>query len=249
MKILNIEGVKKMYFYIIGLGGIGGNLAKELGPLLAYNMDLETKITLIDGDVVEFKNCTRQPYQGNEVNKSKASALAYKMGVVYPDLNLSYVDRFINTEEELLTIMQCDDDDVLPVLVGCVDNHHARRVMHQVFNTLSTCLYIDCANEKTYGEVIAGFRLAGEEIAPPRASIFPEILEDTSISKSEQGCQDLYKSTPQLRGTNLFAAVIAYTYIQNLVVFKEVYAGVTNFNTRAIYARTDLTMGGEIYDE
>ena len=64
-------------FIIVGAGGIGGNVARDLPKLMTGRSN--DKMIIIDGDKVEEKNCVRQPYQKQDIGQNKARVLARKI--------------------------------------------------------------------------------------------------------------------------------------------------------------------------
>ena len=68
-------------FYVIGVGGTGSLLARDLPKLL---LGTSHKMMLVDGDTVESKNIERQGYQSQDVGDNKALALSRKINSLYP---------------------------------------------------------------------------------------------------------------------------------------------------------------------
>ena len=58
---------------IVGCGGTGGNFIKELGRFL-YRASIKNScsILLIDGDLVEEHNVSRQPFLPEDVGRKRA---------------------------------------------------------------------------------------------------------------------------------------------------------------------------------
>lgn len=86
----------KIGVFLIGLGGTGGLLAPKLSKILLgiNNLDL----WLIDGDIVDFGNVERQPYQDFNIDEKKAVALSRKLRSCY-NLNIyEYTDYLTGKE-------------------------------------------------------------------------------------------------------------------------------------------------------
>ena len=126
-------------FYIVGVGGTGSLLARDLPKLLT---DTRNRMCLIDGDVVEKKNIVRQGYQQQDVGDNKAVALSRKINSLY-DTNCIFMDQYIN-DENLINLIK-SYKAYIPVILGCVDNDKTRKIIEKVINDkdLKYCYYID----------------------------------------------------------------------------------------------------------
>ena len=65
----------KYVFIVVGVGGTGSLVARDLPKLLLHT---ESEMVIIDGDNVEEKNMVRQAYQSHDIGENKANALAKK---------------------------------------------------------------------------------------------------------------------------------------------------------------------------
>lgn len=190
---------------IIGCGGTGGNYIKELGRFLYQNnMRQHCRILLADGDLVEEGNISRQPFLPQDVGRKKAEVMSEILQEAF-EVFCEYYPDYIERASDL---KKFEKDDAITLLIGCVDNHACRKVMHEYFQTAASCFYLDAANEYSVGEVVAAVRIDEVELSPDRAHYYPEILEDTSVPRSEESCQQVNMSEPQHLLTNLFAANI-----------------------------------------
>lgn len=134
-------------FYVIGVGGTGSLLARDLPKLL---LGTSHKMILIDGDTVESKNIERQGYQAQDVGDNKALALSRKINSLYP-IECEFDDKFC-TYESLFSLIQ-DDKGYVPVIIGCVDNDATRMILEKVFKKLDDVIYIDSANSEYEGNI------------------------------------------------------------------------------------------------
>lgn len=225
----------KFVFLIIGAGGTGGFFASFLARQVASLTYGDVDIVIVDGDVIESKNISRQPFCENEVGENKAVNLAGKINTVFPNLSVISIPEYIDSSKEIIDILG-DFEGKLPVICGCTDNHHARQVMDDAFNNLDTCLYIDSANEKFGGEVVVGAKSKGEVISPQRAHFFPEILESKDKRRSDESCFEKLISGEQLFCTNIMAANIMLMYCGEMLLNGVIKTGITFFDTR------DMTM-------
>lgn len=225
-----------MKIIIIGVGGTGGNFAKELCRLVSSLPENKVKIVFVDGDIVEKKNKSRQPFGSDDINQNKAVILAEKCSDFF-GLDVIANPNYISDETQLLSLIQSDRYH-LPIVCGCVDNHRARQIMHEVFNQLDNIIYIDSANEDWYGEVVCGIKANGIEVAPPRAHYFPEVLTDTSLGKEEESCETINLKSPQHLVTNLTAANIILSYLSDILIKKQISGGITYFDVTKKFMRT-----------
>lgn len=246
-KRMTLFGQNYMYLkyniIVVGAGGTGGNLIPWLGRFLRFwnrnegGVSKDWCLTIVDGDKVEGKNLARQPFVDFDEQQPKAFCL--KEGLVdclgLADSSVSAYCRYIDTENDLLEAIHAENskerDGEIDVLIGAVDNHKARQVMHNFFYNSSSCVYIDAANEFDYGEICVGVRLGGKNIAPPRAYYFPEVLTDKSPSASETSCGVINESAPQHIVTNLLSAVHTFSIVTKLLQDDVVEGGILTFNT------------------
>lgn len=175
---------------------------------------INADVILIDGDTVEEKNLERQSFTPEDLLMNKAEAMALAVSDMY-NLTFSYVSEYIASKEHMLRIMRNtyeresyeEEETFVPIIIGCVDNHNCRKILHEIFEEYTDIIYIDAANEFSTGEVVVGIKNNQAVIAPDRAFYFPEVLED-SKSVLEMSCTELNNVKPQHLVTNLFAANI-----------------------------------------
>ena len=244
---------EKMPYYliaIIGVGGTGGNFAKEFCRYFASlkkDVKEHIRIAFVDGDMVEEKNCSRQPFTEEDVHMNKAAILAEAVGDAL-GVDVSAYPHYIDSAEELKDLFTAlaskantylSNSNVVPVLCGCVDNHRARQVMDEFYSSRSTCIYYDAANEFAQGEVVFGVRIKGNEISPPRKFYFPEVMTDKGKSKSEEGCGVVNISSPQHLATNLMSANILLSACVQLISDHKVSDGIVHFDAFRYYVRAE----------
>jgi molybdopterin/thiamine biosynthesis adenylyltransferase len=205
----------KCKIIVVGCGGTG---SLAMGYLARMLRKTSTNVLLIDGDSVEDKNLERQGFSSCDVGESKAAILADEVQAVGLN-NVQFISEYLIDKSQLP-----HEKGDLTILIGCVDNHRARQVMHQYFYSLDDCIYIDSANEFDAGEVCVAVRASGKDIAPPRGYYFPDVLTDRSPRADELGCDTVNISAPQHMITNsLMAMVIAK--IVNTVMNDNIYDG------------------------
>ena len=217
----------KYNIIVIGCGGTGGNFIKELGRFFFQN-DLRhvCAITLVDGDVVEKRNIARQPFLEEDVGRNKAEVMAEILQGTF-ELDCCFYPDYINHVSDL---KKFEKKDAMMILIASVDNHACRKILHEYFLHTESCNYLDAANEYSVGEVVVGVRIADTEISPDRIYYYPEILEDVSVPKSEESCQNINVSQPQHLVTNLFAANILLKCTIEIVSGDEWAGGIYYFD-------------------
>ncbi len=214
---------------VVGCGGTGGNFIKEFTRFLysgGKNGGNRIKVTLIHGDTVEEKNIARQPFTKEDVGLNKAEAMCQAIYEVF-GLSFEYYGSYVDSAKTLKSICE---DNYLPILIGAVDNHAARRVMHEYFDTAESCIYLDSANEFSYGELVVGACLNGQIIYPDRTYYFRDILKDTSRSRSQMGCEELNRVAPQHIATNLFAANLLLANVTQILTEMRIQGGIYYFD-------------------
>ncbi len=204
---------------MVGCGGTGSLTMGYLARL--YRNSDKINFCLVDGDSVEDKNLERQSFASCDIGTNKAEILADEVISVGVDpKNVMFLDRYVVSSEELIGF--CGK---LNILIGCVDNHRARQVLHETFYHCKNCIYIDSANEYDSGEVCIGIRLNGEDIAPPRGYYFPDVLSDKSPRADEMGCDSVNVSKPQHLFTNSLMAMEVSKVIHTFISKGEITGG------------------------
>lgn len=146
----------KYVFIIVGVGGTGSLLARDLPKLL---IDTPHKMLLVDGDHVEKKNMKRQSYQEHDIGEFKAVALSSKINTFY-NTRCEAMGRYL-TKDEIYDY--CENNlTYTPVIVGCVDNDATRKILEDTFNKLNYCYYLDSANGEYDGNIYISYRLDGK---------------------------------------------------------------------------------------
>lgn len=234
----------KFNIVVVGCGGIGGNYIKELGRYLYENPARQRcRILLVDGDLVEKDNVSRQPFLPGDVGRKKAEVMSEILQEAF-GVHSEFYTEYIETVQELKAF---ELDEYLTVLIGAVDNHHCRKIMHKFFCQADSCYYLDGANEYSAGEVVAGMRLAGAELFHDRAHYFPEILEDGSRPKSQESCLKVNVREPQHLVTNLFAANLLLMNTVCIIKDEEWSGGIYLFDAFKGFSRLRDAEGGKSY--
>ena len=224
----------KYNIIIVGCGGTGANYIVELGRYLYQNpVSCMCSLLLIDGDVVEASNISRQPFSPVDVGRKKAEVMseilqeAFGVGCrFYPEYLLSHNERSSLVSEDIMTIV-----------IGAVDNHACRKVLHKYFLMNDNCIYLDAANEYSAGEVVIGVKVNGSTLAHDRAYYYPEILTDKSVPKTEESCLTVNTREPQHLITNLFAALLLLKCTVEVITDSGWSGGIYYFDAFKGYSR------------
>lgn len=198
---------------IIGTGGTGGNLVSLVARMLSATY-LDTTLLLVDGDSVEEKNLKRQPFSKRDIGMNKARALAKKVEATY-DCKVEYSSNYVLSIEDMDTLFEKHRN---PIIIGCVDNHKCRKVLHDWFEKAKNCIYIDVANEDTWGDCFVSFKISDEKLFKTRGDMFPEVLLDSNKSVVEMSCEELSNVSPQFLKTNSMAANIVFNALDSILV-------------------------------
>lgn len=233
-------GNKKSRWLVVcvGAGGTGGNFCKEFPHVMLKRKNLS--LLIIDGDRVEEKNTARQPFLKADLQQNKAQILCEDLLRDYPVLQgriASYGAYLDNVEdvEKAVSSVNGVFDEVL--LVGCVDNHAARRVLQSYHAGKENSIYIDAANEWSNGEVVVSARKNGMDFSPVRSFYFPEVMTDTSPSASQLSCGVVNESAPQHLVTNLASAQHIYSVLMPLFSEGHIHTGILFFDAFRGFSR------------
>lgn len=204
------EFKKKFVFIIVGLGGTGGYVIRDLSrfaySVLRRDEEYDLKIVCVDPDEVEEKNLLRQNFMPNDLGKNKAEVMAAKHARAFGLEISSLGDLMTRSTLESIT---SQFHDYVPVIIGCVDNNKARREIDKfVSKTRKACYWIDSGNERTTGQVVMG----SSNGIPTVTKLFPEVLEESADSVSEISCAERLMQDEQ----NIFVNISAATHVLNM---------------------------------
>ena len=146
-------------------------------------------------------------------------------------INIGSVPERIESPEKLRELFFSLRDDRYSysqqscILIGCVDNNSARRVMHDLFKNWNglgyrhNLYYIDAGNGRYSGQVVTGYREVNKLILPPVGEIFPDaIIEDDEPPRS---CIQNALEAPQNIGANDLAATMVFS-VEHLLTEEEI---------------------------
>ena len=213
---------------VIGAGGTGTYFLKEASRYLAgLRKKSVESFSIYDGDSVEAKNLDRQCFQEEDIGQNKACVMAEILSENFAIPWISYPTYIENKKDVKL------QKDMVPIIIGAVDNHACRMVLEDLFASLQSVFYLDSANEYTSGEVIFSGKINGKMLAPLRSFYFPDIKKSEK-SRTEMSCAELNQSAPQHICTNMAAGNILLRELSSLCdgIF---HGGMVCFDTERYY--------------
>lgn len=214
---------KKFLFYIVGIGGTGSLLARDLPQLL---IGTKHRMMLIDGDTVERKNVARQSFQTQDIGWNKAIALARKINTFY-DIECLAFDNYID-QVSLNRLINDGPADMTPVILGCVDNDATREQMELAVKGMNRAIYIDSANSAYSGNVYVTAKANDRFYGSFRSEVYP--LEKDK-SPLELSCQDqAVAGNLQYLVTNAKMAICMLEHCFNLISDEPLMVGVTKID-------------------
>ena len=247
---------RSLHLIQVGCGGIGGQLAPSTARIAK---ECQTRfehvdVSFYDGDTVEDKNIRRQQFCEAEIGRNKADSLAFR-------LNMAWGMDIIANPTHLTkdTMHSITKYDTLTILLGCVDNANARRVLHahlsrQHPETNSPVWWIDGGCIRTQGQILigntqrieqlkAGFTLPGViTTLPSPALLHPELLKKQADERPRrrQSCAKHAITDPQSLTINGIVAAHMADYLLRLLVTKDLtrfatYIDMNSGSVRSLY--------------
>lgn len=153
----------KLRIIQVGAGGTGSFTALAIARFM-YELKEAGKpaeFLIIDPDVVESGNIPRSNFCAAEIGSFKAQSLAKRITLAW-GMECHYANEAFDAEVHLK--QSSGDYRALTVIVGCVDNHLARREMHLAVekyqgyraDDAANVWWIDGGNGKFSGQVLIG---------------------------------------------------------------------------------------------
>ncbi|MCR5837061.1 MAG: ThiF family adenylyltransferase [Lachnospiraceae bacterium] len=216
----------------VGCGGTGSAFLQKLARYQASSKEI-INVAVIDGDIVEQKNLIRQNFFSGDIRKKKANCIIDLASCSYGVNWFSYPDYLVDSKQiaEIFNSMVSNNNMNINMLVGCVDNHNARRVMESWFEKQNNCFYIDSANDEYDGEVIVSCMANSQEVSPRRSFYFPDVLTDETPSVVELSCEQRNISSPQHQTTNDMAGNIILSVVSQ-IINRNVPTGMILFDSK-----------------
>lgn len=177
---------------VVGCGGTGSHLV----PNILQYLDAKNKkdgiaipnIVLIDGDSVEEKNLIRQRFVHSDLGKNKAEALALRYSSAF-GMAISYSNKYLENHYDITNILSLSPTPAnglrKVLIIGCVDNHFARRIIHNYYSNDHMShsfgsVWVDSGNESWHGQAI----LACNSAHKMKTKIFAELKPGGTIGQA-----------------------------------------------------------------
>lgn len=228
----------------IGCGGTGSWLAQDIARILRSLKNPRIEYLIFDPDVVEAKNVQRQNFCDAEIGRNKAvsmaSRLTYGWGVLVTGVPQTFTTAKSFSYGPIL-------------IVGCVDNAAARRMIHKTVAQRSDTWWLDCGNHASSGQVLLGntnttlkmadqFPFVRKANKLPSPSLqHPELLRERR--KVVESCAEIVD--PQGLTVNRMVAAIAADYIMRLLVRKDLKRYATYFDMGSMSTRSNYIPAGD----
>lgn len=234
---------KKYSVIIIGAGGTGSWLSSYLAKL----QDKLHSVHLVDGDIVEPKNMSRQNFIRQDVGRNKAAVVARAASrLIGPETTFIYntKEAFISTPDELGEIVSVAvSGGAVPIIVGCVDNNASRKIVHDfVTEYKEEIVWVDSGNNERAGQVIVMAKDAEGNVLGNFVSPF-EIHEEFSVIDGDErrpdqiSCAEQSESAPQNIAANVLAATTAFMILNKIIAGEAIIGNEYKFDSFAIGLR------------
>lgn len=197
-------------FKVVGLGGTGQRLLSDLALLIRGHFP-NSNLTLIDHDDFEPGNSHRQFFHRLG---PKAEVCAESLQQRFPGLIVTPVCERVRQDNVYGLILEGD------VVLLCVDNHTARRIVSERFEDLDNAVLISGGNNidgNLYKGTVQTYlrRHAKDATQPLHSFMHPEIAQ-APYQEPEQnrgGCEEA-AAEPQLAVVNNFVAATILVVLQ-----------------------------------
>lgn len=267
--------VNTVVFTVVGAGGTGGYVIRDM---LRFLQSLKGKgdtrqfvVNLVDADKVEQKNLIRQNFINIDVDKNKAAVLANRYGAAYGIPVIAH-EKMLEHAQELTEMynsakaaVNSGNQSSAHIIIGCVDNHAARRIIHAYVNNTRHIYWIDSGNERTSGQVVLGWdRFMGqyrgygqkelEQTLPQFGSeamyalptvvdLYPEILDPKQdlAGSDNTSCAERAQIEDQNIFINVSAALNVLNFVRQIVMSEKIIYNAITFDIRGLSQVTNLT--------
>jgi PRTRC genetic system ThiF family protein len=231
---------------VVGVGGTGAQVARILGRIV-YDMQRSRKhtpqIVLIDPDCVEEKNVGRQLFSPSMIGMNKAAAVGKMLNLAL-GLDVRWIPDTVDPVKHF-------DRYGSNLVISCVDNHEARKAIHQISGVL-----LGAGNAADSGQICIGNcadpdlmrrHLDGRDgryaYLPKEGLLFPELLQPEAQTLPEPtpddaSCATLMQAGEQGLLVNDWVANIVGGYVYKLLHRQPITSFLTWVNTADMALRS-----------
>ena len=166
---LNKESINSWTAIVFGCGGTGGRLIDLLSQTVMAEKKLKPRnyynLIVVDNDIVEAKNLSRQNFYEFELGMNKAEAIATRYSLLY-GINIDFISSRIDDtnihENFIYKLDRClsqNHSNLNPIVIfDCTDNVDARKSIvtftYEMKRNFNFNLFlISCGNEFDFGQV------------------------------------------------------------------------------------------------
>ncbi|PYS47404.1 MAG: thiamine biosynthesis protein ThiF [Acidobacteria bacterium] len=240
-------------FALVGCGGTGSFLAPLIARLSSelIRQGRDVDVLFIDHDRVEDVNIPRQNFCHAEVGLHKCSTLAARFQSAWNVPIRAICERFDPNmlEDDWGKGIRVRSSGKLNILIGCVDNSKARRVMQRTLHNNIHFLdhniwWLDCGNSEESGQVLLGSAPDAEymmsafksekvcKALPSPALQAPDLLKTKpeEKNKSRLSCAELVMLNSQSLTINQDVAAVASRYLLRMTTGKALRYFATYFD-------------------
>lgn len=235
---------------LVGVGGSGSWTAPNvcrLAAVLEQELNRTVRVYLIDPDVVERGNVPRSNFAYAEVGQPKALALARRYSAAW-GIKVTAITRKFRRR---MIWLDSGGEPHLTVIIGCVDNHLARREMHRALKDareaspdISDCWWLDAGNDLNTGQVLLGNSHSLDQLRdsfpcstmcealPSPALQFPDLIKQPVVTakKSDLSCRQLMLLNEQSLIVNQRVAAELGDFLMRLLLTNDLQRFATFFN-------------------
>lgn len=237
----------------VGLGGTGSWTAPNvcrLAAVLQEELKRKVQVFLIDPDRIESGNVPRSNFTYAEVGQPKAVALARRYAAAWGIKVTAVTKRF----SRQMVWLESQGEARLTVIIGCVDNHLARREMHRALKDakdispdISDCWWLDAGNDLNTGQVLLGNSYSIDQLRdcfpcstmchalPSPALQFPDLLMPPVVTKKRRdlSCRQLMMLNEQSLIVNQRVAAELGDFLMRLLLTNDLQRFAAFFNLHA----------------
>lgn len=239
--MIELNKDKSFNIIIVGVGGTGSHLVSFLTQMIGNNnvYKKHSRLVLVDADIIEEKNLRTQKFLPCDVGKNKAETLSDRYQAVF-NMDIPFVNEFIECQNDIERLMSRDK---INIIVSCVDNNKARKVLDNFFNSdtainYKDIIYIDTGNssgtEELTGQTVVGYRDYLGIRLPSVSTYFPQMLQEESGPKPVMSCGEEMLHNIQNIGANITSACTVFNLLNSIIAFHTIPGDLFIFNASKV---------------
>lgn len=225
-----LPAFKRVRITLVGCGGTGSHIASGLAALSLElrERNVRCDIDLMDFDRVEPKNVGRQLFSTRDVGRLKSEILVERLMHAYGIALGAMIGRI----EEFDLAPQRDS---LNVVIGAVDNPHARAcIASAVKGSKGNLWWLNCGNEHASGQVALGNMANARDMKdsvelgminrlPAPHVLYPDCIATPKLGQGKRAasCADLTASGEQGLMVNRMVAAYALELLHCFLVRRD----------------------------